>query len=243
MNPSNSIEKKLNELIPSSMSEHSLDKIDAIIDNLSHDGFSSPDSSGHGNRQKEASVSWSDIRQWKIAAVFGILVVLTMALASKFNLVEFSSSSDRATAGYGSATLDIEPLEPRMVSAVVSPTPAQPGDQQPAAQSHAVVSASAHEGDFTRVSESLTITDESGTATLEYREGQPWLRVESVKGVQIYNNYINEEQLDLVPSIWRDRVVILEKSLEESSKLRRSYRARYIPKSKEVFVDAEKLGP
>ena len=240
MNPSNSIENKLSELIPASLSEHSLEKIDAIIDDLSQDGFSCLGGPHHDERQADTSVSWSDIRQWKVAAVFALLFSCSLVVASKFKLIEFSFSSDPATTRAGSEPLDIQPSQPHIMNAVVSSTTARPEENQQAGQSKPLESAAVQEQELARVSESLSISDESGTATLEYREGQPWLRVESVKGVQIYNNYINEEQLDLVPSIWRDRVAVLQQSLEESSKLRKSYRARYIPKSKHGFADSIK---
>lgn len=239
MSSSNSIEKKLSELIPSSMSERSLENLDAIIDDLSRENMLDLRVPVHCKRQEGTSVTWSDIRQWKVAAVFAMLFVCSLALASKFNIIELTFSPEVSTSATRSEALGIRPSQPHIIKPVVSSASVQPEDDQCTSQSQPIESNHMGEQGFARVSESLSISDESGTATLEYREGQPWLRIECVKGVQKYNDYINEEQLDMVPSIWRDRVAILQQSLEESSKLRKSYRARYIPKQKQGFVDAE----
>lgn len=240
MSQSKSIEEKLSELIPSAISECSLGKMDAIIDDLSSENMPEPVASVHGDRQNESSVTWSDVRQWKVAAVFALLCICSMVVASQFNIIKVSFLPAVSASAGKSEPLDIRPSQPRIIKAVVSSATVQPENDQSISQRQSFESVAMQEQGFARVSECLSIRDESGTATLEYREGQPWLRVESVKGVQIYNNYINEEQLDLVPSIWRDRVAVLQDSLEESSRLRKSYRARYIPKSKHGFVDSEK---
>lgn len=78
---------------------------------------------------------------------------------------------------------------------------------------------------------SASISDQTGTATLTFREGKFWLRVESEKGVETYNDFVGgDSQLAQVPKVWRSRLPVLKRSLEESVKLRRLPRVRHIPR-------------
>ncbi len=87
---------------------------------------------------------------------------------------------------------------------------------------------------------SASISDSGGSATLMYRNGKLWLRVESAKGIETYNGYIHDdEQIAKVPSEWRNRISILQRSIEESSEIRQEYRMRYVPKAKNGFVDSD----
>lgn len=78
---------------------------------------------------------------------------------------------------------------------------------------------------------SASISDKTGTATLTYREGKPWLHVESNQGVETFNRFVsNKSEIALVPAIWRSRLPVLQRSLEESIRLRRLPRVRHVPR-------------
>ena len=79
---------------------------------------------------------------------------------------------------------------------------------------------------------SASISDKTGTATLTYREGKPWLHVESDKGVETFNDFVSEHsEVALVPAIWRSRLPVLKRSLEESIRMRRLPRVRHVPRT------------
>ncbi|MFK7912225.1 MAG: PDZ domain-containing protein [Akkermansiaceae bacterium] len=76
---------------------------------------------------------------------------------------------------------------------------------------------------------SASISDRSGIATLTYREGKPWLHVEDAKGDETFNGYISDaSELAMVPAVWRTRLPVLERSLEESVRLRKLPRVRRV---------------
>jgi hypothetical protein len=89
------------------------------------------------------------------------------------------------------------------------------------------------------INSTASISDSGGTATLMYRNGKLWLRIESAKGSETYNGHIDDEHIAKVPSEWRNRISILQRSIEESSEIRQAYRMRYIPKAKNGFVDSD----
>ncbi len=79
---------------------------------------------------------------------------------------------------------------------------------------------------------SASISDKTGTATLTYREGKPWLHVESSQGVETFNDFVAQQsEIALVPIIWRSRLAVLKRSLEESVRLRRLPRVRHVPRT------------
>jgi len=85
---------------------------------------------------------------------------------------------------------------------------------------------------------SASISDRFGTATLMLREGKPWLHVESVKGVETFNGSVAETaEIARVPVVWRSRLPVLQRSLEESVRLRHMPRMRYVPKQKQQFAE------
>lgn len=69
-----------------------------------------------------------------------------------------------------------------------------------------------------------SISDINGTATLMFSEGKPWLNIKSAEGVETYNGPVAEA--DDIDKVWRDRLPILERSLEESVRMRRVPRIR-----------------
>ncbi len=80
---------------------------------------------------------------------------------------------------------------------------------------------------------SASISDNTGTATLTFREGEPWLHVESSRGEETYNASVaNASDIARVPLAWRSRLPILQRSLEESVRLRRLPRVRRVPTPK-----------
>ncbi|NWK54013.1 PDZ domain-containing protein [Verrucomicrobiaceae bacterium N1E253] len=80
---------------------------------------------------------------------------------------------------------------------------------------------------------SASISDKTGTATLTYREGKLWLRVESDQGIETFNNYVeSSKQMAEVPMVWRSRLPVLQRSLEESIRMRRLPRVRHVPRSR-----------
>jgi hypothetical protein len=80
---------------------------------------------------------------------------------------------------------------------------------------------------------SASISDQSGTATLTYREGKLWLHVESAKGVETFNDFVsNDAEIARVPALWRNRLAVLQRSLEESVRLRRLPRVRHVPRAR-----------
>ncbi|MBT8038455.1 MAG: PDZ domain-containing protein [Verrucomicrobiae bacterium] len=84
---------------------------------------------------------------------------------------------------------------------------------------------------------SASISDNTGTATLTFREGKPWLHVESPRGEETFNGYVAEaSDLARVPVSWRGRLPILQRSLKESVHLRRLPRVRRVPTPKQRFA-------
>lgn len=80
---------------------------------------------------------------------------------------------------------------------------------------------------------SASISDNTGTATLTFREGEPWLHVESSRGEETFNASVaNASDIARVPVAWRSRLPILLLSLEESVRLRRLPRVRRVPTHK-----------
>ncbi len=81
---------------------------------------------------------------------------------------------------------------------------------------------------------SASISDNTGTATLTFREGKPWLHVESSRGEETFNDSVaNASDVARVPVAWRSRLPILQRSLEESVRLRRLPRVRRVPTPKQ----------
>ncbi len=79
---------------------------------------------------------------------------------------------------------------------------------------------------------SASISDKTGTATLTYREGKPWLHVESAQGVETFNDFVSDQsEVALVPALWRSRLAVLKRSLEESVRMRRLPRVRHVPRT------------
>ncbi len=84
---------------------------------------------------------------------------------------------------------------------------------------------------------SASISDAHGSATLTVRDGKPWLHVESPQGVETFNGPVAQDQdLARVPAIWRSRLPILQRSLQESARLRRLPRVRRVPSPKHRFA-------
>lgn len=89
---------------------------------------------------------------------------------------------------------------------------------------------------------SASISDKTGTATLTYREGKPWLHVESSQGEETFNDFVAQpSEIALVPVIWRSRLAVLKRSLEESIRMRRLPRVRHVPRTapKQRMVEGE----
>lgn len=77
---------------------------------------------------------------------------------------------------------------------------------------------------------SASISDSNGTATLTFREGKRWLHVEDSRGVEIFNgSVVDASDIARVPVVWRGRLPILQRSLEESIRLRKLPRVRRVP--------------
>jgi len=80
---------------------------------------------------------------------------------------------------------------------------------------------------------SASISDKTGIATLTYREGKFWLHIESDQGVETFNQFVtNTSEVSQVPVVWRNRLPILQRSLEESTRLRRLPRVRHVPRTR-----------
>ena len=328
-----SIENKLSELIPSSVSQQGLNRMDEAIDRLSQVGEVDAMSADAA----EPRLRWYDMGSWRIAAVFALLVVSSVGLATKMGLLEISLKSTSAVPA--EATLIEQPEAPQIMKAVVSSTKAAENDFQQleglvmahefelaehgmvveklddafyaqlpeirpgsglllkaiepagaadeagllpldiickvddqwvinAEQLRALLSMPHNEGqvsvtyyregkreDITipvepaatmslkakDINSAASISDSGGKATLSYREGKPWLRVESAKGIETYNGYISEdEDLAKVDPVWRSRIHLLKQSIEKSSEIQQRHRTRYVPNSKSGFVDSDK---
>ena len=120
-----SIENKLSELIPSSVSQQGLNRMDETIDGLSQKA----EADGYGRDVAASSVHvvesrqrWYDMASWRIAAVFAILVVSSVGLATKVGLLEISLKPDSTLSA--SATPIEQPQSPQLIQAVVSSTEA-----------------------------------------------------------------------------------------------------------------------
>ena len=77
---------------------------------------------------------------------------------------------------------------------------------------------------------------------MTYREGKLWLHVESPQGVETFNDFVSEtSQVAQIPAVWRSRLPVLQRSLEESIRMRRLPRVRHVPRpmSKQRFADSE----
>lgn len=89
---------------------------------------------------------------------------------------------------------------------------------------------------------SASISDKHGTATLTYREGKPWLQVESDRGIETFNGPVsNTADVARVPIAWRGRLPILQRSLEESIRLRKLPRVRRVPTPKQRVAGSNEL--
>lgn len=87
---------------------------------------------------------------------------------------------------------------------------------------------------------SASISDKTGTATLTYREGELWLHVESDKGEETFNGAVaSAEQRAAVPPAWKSRLPVLQRSLEESIRMRRLPRVRRVPAPKHRVAGGE----
>ena len=87
---------------------------------------------------------------------------------------------------------------------------------------------------------SASISDNTGTAILTFREGKPWLHVESSRGEETFNDsVVNASDIARVPVVWRSRLPILQRSLEESIRLRRLPRVRWVPTPKPRIAGGE----
>jgi hypothetical protein len=76
---------------------------------------------------------------------------------------------------------------------------------------------------------SASISDRMGTATLMLREGKPWLHVENSQGEETFNGYVVESsEIAMVPAVWRARLPVLRRSLDESTRLRKLPRVRRV---------------
>lgn len=79
---------------------------------------------------------------------------------------------------------------------------------------------------------SASISDKTGTATLTVREGKPWLQIENTHGEETFNGFIvKEEEISRVPLVWRNRLAVLKRSLDESTRLRKLPRVRRVPRN------------
>ncbi len=84
---------------------------------------------------------------------------------------------------------------------------------------------------------SASISDKTGIATLSYREGKPWLHVKNDMGVETYDGYIDKPSgIALVPAIWRNRLPLLQRSLDESIRLRKLPRVRRVVTPKQTLA-------
>jgi hypothetical protein len=94
-----SIENKLSELIPSSVSQQGLDRIDETIERLAQESLASGDSLGVTQLEGAAgsNLRWYHSSQWRIAAVFVVLAVCSFSLAMKVGLLEVSLKSPSVT--------------------------------------------------------------------------------------------------------------------------------------------------
>ncbi len=332
-----SIENKLSELIPSSVSQQGLNQMDVVIDRLSQEGGANDFDDACDGHAVDSAVSWYHLSQWRIAAVLALMVVSSVSLATKIGLLEVSlrplsavpakvapvkqpkapqitkavvssikmgrdsleQSKDskevneieltehgmvvekldeahyadlpevRQGSGLLLKELDqagaaeaagLEPLD--IISKVddqwvvngqqlntllsmphnkgqVSVTYYRDGKKKDAVMFVESVTANVHRAYDRDLSAS--IGDGKSTATLSFREGKPWLRVESAKGVETYNGYISkDEDIAKVPTVWRDSISILKDSIKKSSENRQRYRQRYVPKAKNGFADSFK---
>ncbi len=333
-----SIENKLSELIPSSVSQQGLDQMEITIDRLSQEAVANDFSDDVcDGRNDGASLSWYRLSQWRIAAVFAILAVSSVAIATKIGFLEVHLRPLSAVPAKVAPVK--QPKAPQITKAVVSSIKMgrdsleQNKDSKGANKieltAHGMVVEKLDEAHYAELPElrrgsglllkeldqagaaesagmepldiiskiddqwvvngqqlntllsmphndgqvsvtyyrdgkkkdtvmfvesvianvygaydrdlSASIGDGKSTATLSFREGKPWLRVESAKGVETYNGYISkDEDIAKVPTVWRDSINILKDSIKKSSENRQRYRQRYIPKAKNGFADSFK---
>jgi len=87
---------------------------------------------------------------------------------------------------------------------------------------------------------SASISDSNGMAILTFREGKPWLHVESSHGEETFNGPVSAaSDIASIPVVWRSRFPILQRSLEESIQLRRLPRVRRVPTPKQRIAGGQ----
>jgi hypothetical protein len=97
MSDIHSIENKLTDLIPSSVSQQGLDQLDATIDRLSQESvITGAADIESGQRNIRAEAQWRSLVQWRMAAVLAILVVSSLAMASLMGVIEVSFKATSA---------------------------------------------------------------------------------------------------------------------------------------------------
>ncbi|MCP5536653.1 MAG: PDZ domain-containing protein [Akkermansiaceae bacterium] len=149
-----------------------------------------------------------------------------------------------------SATLLLQASKPaHMQPGDIAITPPFPGAPAEASQGgYSKGDSNGHAADFPALpmrvisyeDRSASISDNNGTATLIFREGKPWLHVETSQGVETYNGPVGDaEAISRVPIAWRSRLPILQRSLEESIRLRRLPRVRRVPTPKQRIAGGE----
>lgn len=85
---------------------------------------------------------------------------------------------------------------------------------------------------------SVCINDENGMAVLKYKNEKPWLYIESKAEKVIFNNYLSDPSAQsLIPARWKAKLPMLQRSLDQSSAMRKLPRVRRVPTPQEQLVD------
>lgn len=202
-----SIENKLSELIPASVSQQGLDQIDKTLDRLSQEtAYVGLGGVEPGANTAAIENQWRRLVQWRIAAVLAILVVSSLCLATVTGVLEVSLK-----------TASSEVIEQ-------SRPPAKPFVNRPVVLSaDSSLSISDNEGTATLTYKEdkpwLCIESAEGNKTYDgfINEGEGIAKVPAA-----WRDRINLDEQAI-------EISMQEESLEKSAEGRKSLRIRYVP--------------
>ncbi|MGB2403145.1 MAG: hypothetical protein ACPIA7_07005 [Akkermansiaceae bacterium] len=212
-----SIENKLSELIPSSVSQQGLDQMDMTLDRLSQE-TARPDLGGieSGADTAGIEIQWRRLVQWRIAAVLAILVVSSLFLATVMGVLEVSLK-----------TASSEPIEQ-------SGPPAKPIINRPVVLS-ADSSLSISDNEETAT---LTYKEDKPWLCIESAEGNKTYDgfINGAEGVAkmpaAWRDRINVDEQAI-------EISMHEESHEKSAEGRKRLRIRYVPNFNRAYAGNE----
>ena len=202
-----SIENKLSELIPSSVSQQGLDQMDMVIERLSQEAVGThtgDDVAGAQSASMEAQ--WRSLAQWRIAAVLAILVISSLSLATVTGVIEVSLKT-ASTESIDQSKPSLEPVVNRPVVLSADSSLSISDDQGTATLT------------YKEDKPWLRIESAEGNATYD---GYIHNRESGVNVPAAWRNRINVDEQSV-------EISVSEQSIEKSTDGSKRVRIRYVP--------------